>query len=88
MDCPIDCGVKLTACSHHVCETCLRDAIKMNYEPEILCPYSKSYERCASFLTHSEIESLTSEEEFKKFKQIAIKVSGNIFCRGSVTKLR
>lgn len=78
LDCPIDRGVKLSQCSHHVCEPCLRETIRMNYEPEISCPYSKSYERCASFLTHPEIESLTSVEEYQKFKQIAIKVSVNV----------
>lgn len=79
LDCSTGEGVKLDACSHHVCEACLCDTIKLNAEPEIRCPYSKSYESCAGFLSHSEIKSLTSVEEYRKFKQIAIKVCGRHF---------
>ncbi len=75
LDCAAGHGIKLTTCSHHICEACLRETIVTNTEPEIKCPYSKSYERCKSFLTHSEIQNLTTEEEFERFKQIAIKVS-------------
>lgn len=75
LECPIGEGIKLRTCAHHVCESCLRDTIKANIDPDIRCPYSKSYESCKSVLTHGEIECLTTEEEYQKFKQIAIKVS-------------
>lgn len=78
LDCPIGKGVKLKKCSHHVCEPCLRYTIKMNSDPKIRCPYSKSYENCSSFLMDCEIENLTSWEEFQQFKQIAIRVSINV----------
>lgn len=75
LDCPVGGGVRLLTCSHHVCDPCLQETIKQNYDPEIHCPYSKSYLGCKGLLTHCEIENFTSKEEFERFKNIATKVS-------------
>lgn len=79
-DCAIGSGVKLAECSHHICELCLRHTIERHVdEVEIPCPYSKSYDSCACFLTDAEIKGVASEEDYKKFKKIGTVVSQFVF---------
>lgn len=68
-------GVILRSCLHQFCYDCIKNAILLSDEAEILCPYGDGTTKCEGTLLDLEIRAILSKDEYDKYLKRSLRIA-------------